>query len=47
MTAVSCVVLGAALAAAVGLLVFAGVVIGWLLPASLGRRRRRPRRDVD
>jgi hypothetical protein len=41
MTAVSCVVVGAAFAAAVGLLVFAGVAIGWLLPASL-RRRRRP-----
>ena len=43
MTAVSCAVLGVAFAAAVGLLVFAGVAIGWLLPATLGRRRRRPR----
>jgi len=47
MTAVSCVVLGLAFAAAVGLLVFAGVAIGWLLPASLGRRRRRMNPDGD
>jgi hypothetical protein len=42
MTAVSCIVLGLAFAAAVGLLVFAGVAIGWLLPARLRRRRPRP-----
>jgi len=45
MTAVSCIVLGAAFAAALALLVLAGVAIGWLLPASLGRRRRRQRPD--
>jgi hypothetical protein len=43
MTAVSCVVVGLAFAAAVGLLVFAGFAIGWLLPARLGRRRGRSR----
>jgi hypothetical protein len=41
MTALSCLALGFGFAIAVGLLVFASVVIGWVIPL----RRREPRRD--
>jgi hypothetical protein len=41
MTALSCLALGFGFAVAVGLLVFAGVVIGWSIP----HRRRGPRKD--
>jgi shikimate kinase len=41
MTALSCLALGFGFAIAVGLLVFASVVIGWVIP----HRRREPRRD--
>jgi hypothetical protein len=41
MTALSCLALGFGFAVAVGLLVFASVVIGWVIP----QRRREPRRD--
>jgi len=40
MTALSCLALGFGLAIAVGLLVFAGVAIGWMIP----QRRRSPRK---
>jgi hypothetical protein len=40
MTALSCLALGFGFAVAVGLLVFAGVVIGWIIPY----RRRAPRK---
>lgn len=42
MTALSCLALGFGFAVAVGLLVFAGVVIGWIIP-----HRRRPPRKGD
>ena len=45
MTVVSCVVLGVAFLGAVGLLLFAGIAIGWVLPGLLARRRERARRD--
>jgi hypothetical protein len=41
MTALSCLALGFGFAVAVGLLVFASVVIGWVIP----HRRREHRRD--
>jgi hypothetical protein len=45
MTVVSCLVLGLALLIAVGLLVLAGVGIGWILSVLLARRR--PPKDRD
>jgi hypothetical protein len=45
MTVVSCLVLGLAFLIAVGLLVVAGVGIGWLLPVLLARQR--PPKDRD
>jgi hypothetical protein len=39
MTALSCVALGVAFLVAVALLVFAGVLIGWVIPAILERAR--------
>ena len=42
MTVVSRVVMGAAFLGAVGLLLFAGIAIGWVLPGLLARRRERP-----
>jgi hypothetical protein len=45
MTALSCLAIGVAFAVAVALLVFAGVVLGWLLPQRIrlrGLRRGRP-----
>ena len=47
MTAVSCAVLGLAFLVAVGLLVVAGVAIGWLLPDLLARRRASRDRNAD
>jgi hypothetical protein len=41
MTALSCLALGLAFAIAVGLLVFAGVLLGWVLPGLIERRRAR------
>jgi hypothetical protein len=39
MTALSCLGLGIAFAIAVALLVFAGIAIGWILPALIERSR--------
>jgi hypothetical protein len=39
MTALSCFAIGLAFAIAVGLLVFAGVLLGWILPGLIERRR--------
>lgn len=39
MTALSCLALGLAFAIAVGLLVFAGVLLGWVLPGLIEGRR--------
>lgn len=39
MTALSCFGLGIAFVIAVGLLVFAGIAIGWILPALIERSR--------
>lgn len=39
MTALSCLALGLAFAIAVGLLVFAGVLLGWIIPSLVERRR--------
>ena len=39
MTALSCFALGVALLAAVALLVLAGVLIGWVIPALIERAR--------
>jgi hypothetical protein len=39
MTVLSCLTIGAAFAIAVGLLVVAGLLIGWTLPSWLERRR--------
>ena len=39
MTALSCLGLGIAFAIAVGLLVFAGIAIGWILPTLIERSR--------
>jgi hypothetical protein len=41
MTALSCLAIGVAFVLAVALLVFAGVVLGWILPQRI--RLRRPR----
>ena len=39
MTAISCVALGVAFLVAVGLLVFAGVLLGWVIPSIIERAR--------
>jgi len=39
-TALSCLAIGFAFVVAVGLLVFAGVILGWILPALIERARR-------
>jgi hypothetical protein len=39
MTALSCVALGVAFLVAVALLVFAGILIGWVIPALIERAR--------
>ncbi|HEX5134743.1 MAG TPA: hypothetical protein VFW81_05070 [Thermoanaerobaculia bacterium] len=39
MTALSCLALGVAFVVAVGLLVFAGILIGWIVPALIERFR--------
>jgi hypothetical protein len=41
MTALSCLALGTAFLLAVGLLVFAGVTLGWIFPDLLERWKRR------
>ena len=41
MTALSCVAIGIAFLLAVGLLVFAGVLPGWVIPALIERARAR------
>jgi hypothetical protein len=41
MTAVSCLAIGFGFLVAVALLVLAGVLIGFLIPGRLSRRRRR------
>ena len=41
MTALSCVAIGVAFLVAVGLLVFAGVLLGWVIPALIERARER------
>jgi hypothetical protein len=46
MTAVSCFAIGLGFVIAVGLLVFAGIVIGWLIPHPR-RRRLKPREPPD
>ena len=46
MTAVSCVLIGLAFLIAVGLLVVAGVGLGWLLPALLKRGKSPKDRDA-
>jgi hypothetical protein len=43
MTALSCLAIGVAFLVAVGLLVFAGVMLGWVLPALIERARERRR----
>jgi hypothetical protein len=40
MTLLSCLAIGVAFLIAVGLLTFAGVLLGWLLPGWLERLRR-------
>jgi hypothetical protein len=50
MTAVSCLAIGLAFLVAVGLLVFAGFLLGWVMPAIIERARDRkgappPHRD--
>jgi len=50
MTALSCVGIGLAFAIALGLLVLAGFLLGWVLPAVIERSRERrdappPNRD--
>jgi hypothetical protein len=42
-TALSCLAIGIAFLVAVGLLVFAGVMLGWVLPALIERARERRR----
>jgi len=42
-TALSCLAIGIAFLVAVGLLVFAGVMLGWVLPALIERSRERRR----
>ncbi|MFN2386700.1 MAG: hypothetical protein ABR576_10520 [Thermoanaerobaculia bacterium] len=39
MTFLSCLTIGAAFLIAVGLLVLAGVMLGWVIPALIERRR--------
>jgi hypothetical protein len=39
MTFLSCLAIGAAFVIAVGLLVLAGVMLGWVIPALIERRR--------
>jgi len=39
-TVLSCLAIGLAFIVAVGLLVFAGVMLGWVLPALIERSRR-------
>ena len=41
MTALSCLAIGIAFLLAVGLLVFAGVLLGWVLPAVIERAKAR------
>lgn len=41
MTALSCVAIGIAFLLAVGLLVLAGVLLGWVIPALIERSRGR------
>jgi len=41
MTALSCVAIGIVFLFAVGLLVFAGVLLGWVIPALIERARAR------
>ena len=50
MTALSCLAIGLAFLAAVGLLVFAGFLLGWVMPAIIERAKDRkdappPHRD--
>jgi len=49
MTVLSCLAIGVAFLVAVGLLVFAGVMLGWVIPRlwerSRGRRRGFPNQD--
>ncbi len=40
MTALSCVAIGIAFLLAVGLLVLAGVLLGWVIPSLIERSRR-------
>ena len=42
MTAVSCVLLWLAFLAAAGLLLLAGILMGWVLPRLIARRLRGP-----
>jgi hypothetical protein len=42
-TALSCLAIGIAFLLAVGLLVFAGVMLGWVLPTLIERARERRR----
>lgn len=39
MTVLSCLAIGLAFLIAVGLLIFAGVLLGWILPGLIERRR--------
>jgi hypothetical protein len=41
MTALSCLAIGIAFLLAVGLLVFAGVLLGWVIPTVIERARAR------
>ncbi len=41
MTALSCLGIGIAFAVAVGLLVLAGVLLGWVIPSIIERSRQR------
>ncbi len=41
MTALSCLGIGVAFVVAVGLLAFAGFLLGWVIPASIERARER------
>lgn len=50
MTALSCLAIGLAFLAAVGLLVFAGFLLGWVMPTLIERAKERksappPNRD--
>lgn len=46
MTAVSCIFIGLAFLIAVGLLIVAGVGLGWLMTALLARRKARRDRNA-